>query len=203
MSYGKVGRQKLSSGTIAQQRMDEYGSLMVQSYGGHLAEACAAGRLFVGANQAKVAVTAAFATTYTGLVLENPIGSGKNVILHEVSYSASEAIATAVALGLMTGADAGDAAVAITPRNRLKSASAASSVCNLDNACTLTGTPVLEQLITTAWTEAVTAGSLAQPNVFPVNGSLILTPGYYVAIYASAAVAAACLFSFMWEEVDS
>ncbi len=198
--YGKEGRQTLASGVPGPLRLDKTGSLVVSSYGKY-AEAVLQGKVFAAANQAKVAVTADFATTYTGLVVENPATSGKNLIMIGFSYAAEEAIATAVGLGLMTGYDAGDAAAAITPRNRLTGGAA--SVAIVDNGCTLTGTPVLEQLITTAWAEATTAGTLAQPNVVDLDGSLIVTPGYYVAVMATAAVAASMLFGFMWIELDA
>lgn len=196
--YGKT-----SAGVGLAPLVDSDGKLITVSTGGRLENAASAGRLFAAANQAAVALTAAFATTYTGLVIENPTTSGKNIILHQVSYACTVAVPTATVLGLMTGEDAGDAATAITPRNRLKSASAASSVAVVDNGCTLTGTPVLEQIFTTAWTEATTAGTLAQPNVVNLDGSLVLGPGYYAAIYSAAANTAAFVFGFLWEEVDA
>ena len=200
--YGKMGRQTLTDGTGGPVRLDRDGNLAVVNYGSKYYDAVMAGRMFAAANQAAVAVTAAFANRYTVIVIENPTVAGKNINLHEVSYASTVAVPTATALGLMTGTDAGDAAAAIAARNRLKSASAATSVAYVDNGCTLTGTPVLEQLFTTAWTEATTAGSLAQPNVVKLDGSLILTPGYYAAIYSTAANTAAFLFGFLWEEVD-
>lgn len=200
--YGKQGRQSLGSGVSGPLRLDGAGALVTSGYFGKYAEATLQGKVFVAANQAKVAVTADFATTYTGLVVENPAGSGKNLIMIGFSYAAEEAVATAVGLGLMTGADAGDAAAAIVPRNRLKG-NGTVSVAIVDNGCTLVGTPVLEQLITTAWAEATTAGTLAQPNVIDLDGSLIITPGYYVAVMATAAVAASMLFGFMWIEEDA
>lgn len=197
--YGKVGEQTLSSGSTGPIRIDKTGALVVSNYGKY-AEAVLQGKVFAAANQAKVAVTADFATTYTGLVVENPAGSGKNLIMIGFSYAAEEAIATAVGIGLMTGADAGDVAAAIVPRNRLTGGPA--SIAVVDNGCTLTGTPVLEQLITTAWAEATSTGTLAQPNVVDLDGSLVITPGYYVAVMATAAVAASMLFGFMWIEID-
>ncbi len=198
---GKVGEISAASGTVNPLRTTPNGALVIAPDGGKYTEATLAGRMFVASNQAAVALTAEFATTYTGLVIENPIGSRKNIILHQVSWASTVATPTATAIGLMTGADAGDAASAITPRNRFKGSSN-SSVAIVDNGCTLTGTPVLEQLFTTAWTEATTAGTLGNPNVAYLDGSLILGPGYYAAIYSKAANTAAFLFSFLWEEVD-
>ena len=195
--YGKT-----SSGVGLPLLVDSDGKLITISTGGRLENAASAGRLFAAANQTAVAITAAFATTYTGLVIENPATSSKNIILHQVSYASTVAIPTATALGLMTGLDAGDAATAIAPRNRLKTASAATSVAIVDDGCTLIGTPVLEQVFTTAWTAATTAGTLAQPNVVNLDGSLVLGPGYYAAIYSAAGNTAAFIFGFLWEEID-
>lgn len=198
--YGKEGRQSLGDGVSGPIRLDKTGALVALAGGPKYMEAALRGKLYTAANQAAVALTAAFATTYTGLVLENPAGSGKNLIMTGFSYASTVAVPTATAIGLMTGADAGDAAAAITPRNRL--IGGAASIAIVDNGCTLVGTPVLSQLITTAWTEATTAGSLAQPNHVDLDGSLIVPPGYYVAVYSSAANTAAFLFSFQWIEED-
>lgn len=198
--YGKEGRQSLGGGVNGPLRLDATGAMVTGAYGAKYMEAVLRGKVFVAANQAAVALTAAFATAYTGLVVENPAGSGKNLIMIGFSYASTVAIPTATALGLMTGADAGDAAAAITPRNRLMGGAA--SIAIVDNGCTLVGTPVLEQPIATAWTEATTAGTLGQPNMVDLNGSLIVTPGYYVAVYSAAANTAAFLFSFMWIEED-
>ena len=175
--------------------------LVTAPVGSKYADAVLAGRVFVAANQAAVAVTAAFALTYTGLVVENPAASGKNLIMLEFGYAASAAVPAATGIGLMTGMDAGDAAAAIAARNRL-TGSSNTSVAYADGGCTLVGVPVLEQVFAAAWAEATTAGTLMPPNVVDLNGSLIITPGYYVAAYSTAALTAAMLFHFMWEEVD-
>lgn len=195
--YGKD-----ASGIARPVLVDSSGKLITSRTGGKYSDAALAGRVFVAANQAAVALTAQFATTYTGLVLENPAGSGKNLIMLECGYITSVATPTATALGLMTGADAGDAAAAITPRNRLLG-SALTSVAYADGGCTLVGTPVLEQVFGDAWTEATTAGTLMPPNVVDLNGSLIVTPGYFVAFWSFAANSAAFWLHFMWEEVDA
>jgi len=197
----KKGLINVAASEVAPLRSNIDGAVVVQQAGGKYTEAVREARVFVAANQAAVAVTAAMATTYTGLVIENPTTSGKNFVMLQVSYACTVAVPTATALGLMTGLDAGDAAAAITPRNRFTGGAA--SVAIVDNGCTLTGTPVLEQVFATAWTEATTAGTLGHPNVVDLDGSLILTPGYYAAIYSTAANTAAFLFGFMWEEVPT
>jgi len=163
------------------------------------------GCVFAASNQAAVALTAAMATTYTGLVLFNPSTSTKNFVLLGCGYALTVATPTATAIGLMTGtvvtAATMDAAAAITPRNRLVG-STLPSVAIVDNGCTLNGTPVLEQVFGHSWTEATTAGSTGPSNWVDLNGSMIVQPGSYVAFYSFAANTAAFILSFLWKEKD-
>jgi hypothetical protein len=201
---GKVGIQSLANGTSAPIRLNTEGAVVVSQAHGKYYEAVKAGRVYVAANQAAVAVTAAMATTYTGLVLFNPSASGKDFVMLGCGYTTGIAVPTATAIGLMTGtvitAATMDAAAAITPRNRLVGSTSISSAI-VDNACTLNGTPVLEQVFSHAWTEATTAGSVGSNNWQDLDGSMIVQPGSYVAFYSYAANTAAFVFSFMWEEV--
>lgn len=194
--YGKVGMQSLASGGVGPLRLDTTGALITASTGKYK-DAALAGRVYVAANQAAVAFTEQFTLAYTGLVLENPADSGKNFTLLEAGFAFTVAASAATVMGIMTGYDAGDAAAAITPRNRLKGGAA--SVAVVDNACTLVGVPVLEQVfaaVSTA-TTAVPNGTMSRHDL---EGSLILAPGYYVAFYSWAAVTASPLCYFMWEE---
>lgn len=202
--YGKVGIQSLSSGGQGPLRINTEGGLVVSQAHGKYYEAVKAGRVFVAANQAAVALTAAMATTYTGLVLFNPSTSTKDFVLLGCGYALTVATPTATAIGLMTGtvvtAATMDAAAAITPRNRLVGSTSTSSAI-VDNGCTLNGTPVLEQVFGHSWTEATTAGSAGPNNWQDLDGSLIIQPSSYVAFYSFAANTAAFILSFMWEEV--
>ena len=164
-----------------------------------------AGCVFAASNQAAVALTAAMATTYTGLVLFNPQTSTKNLVMLGCGYALTVATPTATALGLMTGtvvtAATMDAAAAITPRNRLVG-STIPSVAIIDNGCTLNGTPVLEQVFGSSWTEATTAGTMGPSTWQDLKGSMIIQPGSYVAFYSFAANTAAFILSFLWKEKD-
>lgn len=186
-----------STGSPVAVEVDDYKNIYVRICGGKYAEAALAGRLFVIANQAAVAITAALATTYTGLVVGNAAGTGKNLIMLGCGYACTVAVPTATALGLMTGTMTAVAS-ALTPRNR--KIGGAASVAWAEDSCTI-GTPVLEQPFATAWAEATTAGTLSQPNWIDLDGSLVVTPGSFVAFYSAAANTAAFLFSLMWEEV--
>lgn len=197
--HGRVGKITAAVGTVNPLTTDLTGALRTTVGPGKYQAATLDGRVFAASNQAAVAITAAFATTYTGLVLENPASSGKNITLLQFSWATTVAVPTATAIGLMTGLDAGDAATGITPRNRLVGTGNA-TIAVVDDGASLTGTPVLEAVYASAWTEATTAGTLQPPNVVDLNGSLILPPGSYVAAYSTAANTAAFVFSFMWEE---
>lgn len=194
---GRVGLISSSSGSINPLRTTIDGSLVTQSGGGKYAEAAYNGQLFHVCNQAAVAITAALATTYTGLVLGNAAGTEKNLILLGCGYATTVAVPTATAIGLMGGTMTAVTGT-LTPQN-CKIGGAASSAWVEDS--TTIGTPVLYRAFATAWTEATTAGTLSQPNWIDLNGSIIITPGSFVAFYSTAANSAAFLLSFLWQEV--
>jgi hypothetical protein len=196
--YGKVGVQDLSSGSSGPLRINAEGGLIVEINGAKYAEDARRGRLFSLCNQAAVAITAALATSYTGLVIMNPEGSGKNVELLGMGYATTVAVPTATAIGLMSGTMTAVTST-LTPKNRLIGGPA--SVCHGEDSCTI-GTPVLDFAFATAWTEATTAGTLGQPNWVDLDGNTILVPGSFAAVYSTAANSAAFLCSFLWREVD-
>jgi hypothetical protein len=198
--HGIAGRRTLSNGQVGPVRLGNESGLVTDCHGKYY-EAVKAGRVFVAANQAAVAVTAALATAYTGLVVENPTTSGKDLVLLRFGYSSTIVIPTALTvIGLMCGYDAGDAAAAITPKNCYLSGPA--SVATVDNGCTLTGTPVLYEVYgqMNKGADSTTVGGPA--TIVDLDGSLIIPPGYYVAAYSFAANTAAMIFSLMWEERD-
>lgn len=197
--YAKQGVQTVAAGQVAPFRAAKDGALVVAQATGKYTEAARAGRLFVAANQAAIALTAAMSTTYKGLVLGNPTTSSVDVILHRFGYSLTVALPTAATvIGLMTGSGA-SLTGSITPRNRLVGGPAASAL--VDDDCTLPGTPVLEQVFGQAGTLAVTGTQLGPVTEIDIDGSVILPPGAFVAAYSFAANTACAIFSFLWEEV--
>src|SRR3990167_6808360 len=90
--------------------LDDEGILLVKSCGGRLADAAINGRLFSVANQAAVAVTANLTTTWTGLGVCNPSGSGKLLVIQEFGWSPSVVNPAEGVVGLMTATDTGFAA---------------------------------------------------------------------------------------------
>ncbi len=180
--------------------VDSSGKL-ITAKGGEYREAALAGRLFSAANQAVVSSTAGLAATYTGLALCNPAGSGKNLILLEAGCTNGIAVPTnAAVFGLMVGAGIGAATSVIAARNRLTGGVASSAY--VDDAVVFTEAPVLYQVFGTFHTGAVTTGN-GSGFYAKLDGSLVVTPGYHVSIYLSAANAATWFCSFLWEEVDA
>lgn len=177
--------------------VDSDGVLLVPA--GKYADAALSGRLFSVSNQAAVATTAALATTWTGLGVANPTGSGKLLVFHEFSWGLSVVGPAAGAIGLMTSTDSGFAS-AITPR--CAKYAAGSSVAIVDDGATI-ATPVLERIVSTYGTGAITTWQGATHQVAKLEGGIILPPGRSLLTYTFAATTAAFIFSFLWEEIDA
>lgn len=194
MSYGKT-----RAGIGLPPLVDNEGILLTKNGGGRYADAALNGRLFSVSNQAAVATTAALATTWTGLGVANPTGSGKLIVLHEFSWGLSVVGPAAGALGLMTSTDSGFAAAiaARCTRNAY-----ATSVALCDDGATI-ATPVLEKIVSTYGTGAITTWQGAGAQVCYLDGSIILAPGRSILTYTFAATTAAFIFSFLWEEIDA
>ena len=120
--------------------VDPEGAIVQAS--GCYTEAAIEGRLFSIANQAAVATTAALATTWTGLGVCNPAGSGKNLIIHEFGWALTVVGSDEGGVGLMIADDTGMAA-ALTARAAKYGAGASVAYC--DDGATI-GTPVLERI---------------------------------------------------------
>lgn len=196
--FNKVGVVSVANGQAAQSRGTRDGATVIASATGKYTEAVRAGRVFVAANQAAVALTAAMATTYTGFVLGNPTVSEVDLILLRFGFTFTVAVPTAATnIGLMTGSGA-SLTGAITARNRFVGGAAAVGL--VDDACTLPGTPVLEQVFCAAGTGATTVPLAGSVTEIDLDGSLILPPGAFVAVYSFAANTACAIFSMIWEE---
>lgn len=195
----RVGLISSSSGSLEPLRINTEGALVVQSGGGKYYEAVNNGQCYHVCNQAAVAITAALATAYTGLVIGNAAGTGKNLIMLGCGYACTVAVPTATALGVMGGTMTAVAS-SLTPLNC--KIGGAASIAWAEDSCTI-GTPILYRAFATAWTAATTAGTLSQPNWINLDGSIIVTPGSFLAFYSAAANTAAFLLSFLWQEVDA
>lgn len=160
-------------------------------------------QLFHAATQAALATTAGLATTYTGLVLCNPVGSSVNLILNEVGFASIVAQTSALAVGIMVGYNASTNVTHTTPdtpRSGYVGVGVA-GVGLVDTSATLPTAPTVQKILGAVQTGAITTGAFGGLAVYDLKGSIVLPPGAYAALYTSAASAAASILASMaWEE---
>ena len=157
----------------------------------------AGGHIFSITNQAATSTTAAFATTFTGLALANPSGSGVNLVLRRFTC-AQVAAGAAGAVGIMGGS--GAAAGSITPTSRYVGSATPSKATG--SAGATIATPTLIAAYGSVGSLATTGYGLEQDLVVELDGSIIVPPGFYVASYTTAATTSALIFGFVYEEVQ-
>lgn len=178
---------------------DDEGVLLVKNGGGKYADAAINGRLFSVCNQAAVAVTAALTTTWTGLGVANPTGSGKLLIMHEFGWAQTVVNPAEGAIGLMTSTDSGfaSAIAARCARNAY-----ATSVAYCDDGATI-ATPVLERICGGTMEGAITTIPSQTLNIYKIDGSIVLAPGRSLLTYHTIGGTASLVFHFVWEEIDA
>ena len=154
------------------------------------------GAVFSITNQAATSTTAAFATTFTGLSLANPTGSGVNLILRRFTC-AQVAVAAAGAVGIMRGV--GASAGSITPTSMYAGSQVSKAVGSAGS--TRGGTPVLVTAVGSIGSLATTSYAIEPAIVVELDGSIVVPPGQFVASYTTAATTNALIFGFVWEEV--
>jgi len=207
VNSGNSATANQPDGTPVPMRLGGQGQQIVGQLHGRLAESARRGKLFYGSNGATPSVTTvALATTYTGLAIMNPAGSGKNVILEKVGYSFLVAFPAASTIGLMVGYAAGG----VVTKSNAASAGAATLVGSANTpaglcllSATLPATPTLAMVFGAGLTGAITTTPQNQ-TVVDLEGAIILPPGGFAAIYTSTVSGAASLAgSFIWTEEPS
>lgn len=195
--YGVVGPQPGSDAADMPIRLGKSAEVVVQELHGRYYEQVVRGNVFGASNQAAQAVSVALATTYTGLCLSNPLGSGKNLVLLSAGYALSVAPVAIASIHLIGGSSPSTNVAhtaAVTPINMLLG-NTSSPVAKVDSQATIP-TPVY----IAALMGGFTAGALpASPNaLFDLGGQLVIGPGGFIAIGALTAVTG--FGSFVWEE---
>ena len=184
---------------LVDQRGSQDGVAFGDGVHGQYAEAARAGRLFHASNQAAVATTAALATTWTGLGIANPTGSGKVFVVREFSWGLSVVGPDEGVIGLLSCTNSGFAG-AISVRSA-QAGIAGGSVALADDGATIVS-PYLEKVLSTYGTGAITTWQGAGPQVAKLDGQFVIKPGYALATYTTTATTAAFVFSFLWEEIS-
>ena len=195
----------ISAGLQSPARAGQLGDTIVSELHGRYYETNYRRNKFYGSNGAVPSITTvALATTYTGLVLYNPAGSTVNCSVDKVGISFLVAFGAASTVGLMVGYSAAGivtASAAASPGASSYVGIGATPQGKVASSATLVGTPTLH----TVFGEGLTGAITTTPQIYSLydmEGSVILPPGAYAAIYTSTVSGAASLAaSFQWEEI--
>lgn len=187
--------------------MGATGDKIVSEYASRYGLAGSLGEIFSAANQTGVTFTVGLSTTYTGFVLINPVGSGKNAEVIYANCALSIAATVPGPVGLIGGGSAAGVtaytaiSTALWGTTKLDNNAATNgSVCAVAAAgITLVGAPRYM-----AWLGLIGTGATTVPLMVPGitqewAGSYNVGPGGYLAFGSNVAVAT-CLCSFMWRE---
>ena len=196
---GLVGEQRNSNGVspVGLRQLPQ-GDLAVSELHARYFEQGRAGNVFSAASQAATSVSAGLATTYTGLLLYNPVGSGVMLVPSKVKYALSAAPAAAANIGLIAGfAPAGGVSALTT---RLANQSSQIGNASIGKAIALSAATITTPTWLFELYDAFTAAAFPSPTP-PVDleGIYQILPGGFIAIGATTAVSG--LGVIVWEEV--
>lgn len=198
LSQLSVGIQSVQDGALITHRGGRSGEAISSLLHAQHYEAASRKAIFTAANQAAQAISAALATTYTGLVLSNPAGSGINLVLNQVGFAPSVAPAAASTIGLIGEFISTGLVTHTTPVTpQCTFLGETTPVGKVDSAATLPNTPVwlLHSFLVFSTLTGQSAG------LIDTHGAFIIPPGGYIAIGALTAVTG--LGSISWEEVPA
>lgn len=197
----KVGAQTLTDGSPLTVRAGRSGELNVGDAHGRYQEAAIRGNLFLASNVAAQALSVALATAYTGLMLSNPIGNTKNLVLLGAQLALSAAPAAIASLHLIGGYSAVTQVTHTTPlaapgiQNALLGTGQASSM-KADSSATIP-TPGYILPLGSGFTAAALYATT--PLWIDLGGCIVLPPGGFIGWGALTAVTG--FGGFLWEEV--
>lgn len=202
---GRVGFPGwLAGGVPRELRLGRAGELIVTDAGlGRFFEAVRNGLVFFAANQAGVALTTTLSATATGIILTNPVGSGKLLVLLDFLAALTSAPAGVGSIGWAYQKIGGPVATGVTHtaalvvRNALLGEETV-GVGLCDSSATLPNVPVCVRPVPGG---PVASGSLTPPFIRDeIAGALILKPGTSINTFClTTAISALC--SLAWAEV--
>ena len=176
---------------------DDEGIIVTRSA---MSDAALESRLFSAANQANVTTTDVMtAGAWTGFAVYNPAGSGKDLVFHEFGWHQEVVMNTDAGFGLF-GATSVDAAVDVAIQGGMYRAG--SSVAYATEGCTIAAAVLLRVGLGSSKTGITATIPSLGMNVYNIDGSIIMPPGYGLFTYTFDVQTASILFHFVWEEVD-
>ena len=196
-----VGVQSVNDGTVTKARGGKQGDQIISGYHGPYYEQTYRGKGFHVASTVVETTSVGLNTTYTGLVLSNPITSPVNLVINKASVGQSVLQATQPeAYFLATGFNATTNVThttALTIRTNLIG-SGLTSQATADRSAALPTAPFYTMFVT----QTAENASDSTVGVVDIGGSIILMPGAYILwVTPAQASVAGMWFSFMWEEV--
>ncbi len=193
----------LGDGTVVPSRAGKTGEQMVADAAPRYYDLVKRGVVFTAANTA-VKIHTLNNTTATGLILTNPVGSSKNLVLLDVCVALAS-VPVALSEVCLTGDNTGAATTthtnALTVRNALFGAGRPTSVAFADDVATMSAVTVFRSLGSYLWiataanvafTQAALGGDLA--------GIITLGPGTSISIQAIT-TAISAVSSMTWAEL--
>jgi len=159
--------------------------------------------IYIAANQTGCVWTVGLATTYTGLALSNPIGSGKNLSILGVSHQ--EVVApTGIAAVYLAGLYHATAVTHSVPSTIMRASigpKAAASVAKADTGATLPAAPLILLNLTAGHTSGALSTSSC-PAFIPINGMITVEPGGFIIIANfTIGVAVGQQGAIIWKEI--
>lgn len=199
---GIVAQQSnLPAGSTQVASLDKQGGLLVSELHGRYYQQAYSKNIFSVAAQAVLTTTVGLATTYTGLVISNTIGSPVNLVLLKASMMQSVIQATQPeAFALAAGFNNSTNVTHTTPATPQSTfiGSGVSAQGKADTSATLPTAPLYLMFGTNTPSATTNAAGI----VIDLEGSVIVPPGGYVCwVTPAQASVAGMWFSFQWEEV--
>jgi hypothetical protein len=204
MTIAKVGPVAATDNSSVSLRASKQGALVTSDILGKYGELALRGQMFSAANVAAKATSVALTTTYTGLCVSNPAGSGKNLVMLAFQYAISVAEASIATQHLIAGYSSAGIVThtVVLPAPGIQPCfinGTSSSVANADTECTIVNPYYLFPV-----RGGFTAGSLGGPGtatMIDLNGMFVIPPGGWI---ANGSLTATTGFAgFVWAEVDA
>lgn len=203
LAQGTIGPQFAQDSTTPPGgfRQDRFGAIVSSQLMPRYYEQASRGNVYIASNVAAQAVSVALATTYTGLMLSNPLGNTYNLALVGCQYALSVAPAGIASLHLIGGYSA---TVNVTHTTPLAAPGIQStligtgptSVAKVDSAATIP-TPGYIMSLGSGFTAAALYATT--PSWIDLAGMFVIPPGGFIGIGALTAVTG--LGTLAWMEV--
>lgn len=198
---GQVGPQVLNDGVGQVGRQGRQAEWVVQELHGRYYEQGFRGNVFVAANVAAQATTTGVAAA-TGLILTNPLASGKYVSIIDITVGVGAVVAAAFEVGLFANTNVLAAAVThttpIVPTCALLG-SASVPVAKVDSSATLPAAPThIRTLLASGWVTATAQSQEVAKD--EIAGAVILLPNTAVSVQSLVGTQS-IIASVTWEEV--